>query len=142
MLELLGLESWRHSPMTVYSKGMRQRVLMAAALMHDPKMLVFDEPLSGLDVLSSRLFRHLLHELAAAGKAVLYISHVLEIVEQVCDRVIVIAQGKILADAPPSDLTRLMQLPSLEKVFAQLVRQQDTRAAAHNMVEAMRMGNA
>jgi ABC-2 type transport system ATP-binding protein len=57
MLELLGLESWRHSPMTVYSKGMRQRVLMAAALMHDPKMLVFDEPLSGLDVLSSRLFR-------------------------------------------------------------------------------------
>jgi ABC-2 type transport system ATP-binding protein len=142
MLELLGLESWRHSPMTVYSKGMRQRVLMAAALMHDPKMLVFDEPLSGLDVLSSRLFRDLLHELAAAGKAVLYISHVLEIVEQVCDRVVVIAQGKVLADAPPSDLTKLMQLPSLEKVFAQLVRQQDTRAAAHNMVEAMRMGDA
>jgi len=142
MLELLGLESWRHSPMTVYSKGMRQRVLMAAALMHDPKMLVFDEPLSGLDVLSSRLFRDLLHELAAAGKAVLYISHVLEIVEQVCDRVIVIAQGKVLADAPPSDLTRLMQLPSLEKVFAQLVRQQDTQAAAHSMVEAMRMSDA
>jgi ABC-2 type transport system ATP-binding protein len=142
MLELLGLESWRHSPMTVYSKGMRQRVLMAAALMHDPKMLIFDEPLSGLDVLSSRLFRDLLQELAAAGKAVLYISHVLEIVEQVCDRVIVIAQGKVLADAPPSDLTRLMQLPSLEKVFAQLVRQQDTKAAAHNMVEAMRMGDA
>ena len=110
--------------------------------MHDPKMLVFDEPLSGLDVLSSRLFRDLLHELAAAGKAVLYISHVLEIVEQVCDRVVVIAQGKVLADAPPSDLTKLMQLPSLEKVFAQLVRQQDTRAAAHNMVEAMRMGDA
>ena len=142
MLELLGLESWRHSPMTVYSKGMRQRVLMAAALMRDPKMLVFDEPLSGLDVLSSRLFRDLLHELAAAGKAVLYISHVLEIVEQVCDRVIVIAQGKVLADAPPSDLTRLMQLPSLEKVFAQLVRQQDTQAAAHSMVEAMRMSDA
>ena len=71
MLALLGLESWRHSPMTVYSKGMRQRVLMAAALMHDPRMLIFDEPLSGLDVLSSRLFRDLLHELAAAGKAVL-----------------------------------------------------------------------
>jgi ABC-2 type transport system ATP-binding protein len=66
---------------------------------------------------------------------------VLEIVEQICDRVIVIAQGKILADAPPGDLTTLMQLPSLEKVFAQLVRQQDTRAAAHSMVEAMRMGD-
>ena len=141
LLALLGLESWRHSPMTVYSKGMRQRVLMAAALMHDPKLLVFDEPLSGLDVLSSRLFRDLLHELAGAGKAVLYISHVLEIVEQICDRVIVIAQGKVVADAAPSDLTRLMVLPSLEKVFAQLVRQQDTRSAARAMVEVMRIGD-
>jgi ABC-2 type transport system ATP-binding protein len=142
MLTLLGLESWRFSPMSVYSKGMRQRVLMAAALMHDPKMLIFDEPLSGLDVLSARLFRDLLQELAAAGKAVLYISHVLEIVEQLCDRVIVIAQGRIVADASPNDLTRLMELPSLEQVFAQLVRQQDTRSAAREMVEAMRITHA
>jgi ABC-2 type transport system ATP-binding protein len=142
MLQLLGLESWRFSPMSVYSKGMRQRVLMAAALLHDPRMLVFDEPLSGLDVLSARLFRDLLRELAAAGKAVLYISHVLEIVEQLCDRVIVIAQGKIVADAPPAELTRLMELPTLEKVFAQLVRQQDTQAAAHAMVEVMRSAHA
>lgn len=139
LLQLLGLESWRFSPMSVYSKGMRQRVLMAAALMHDPRMLVFDEPLSGLDVLSARLFRDLLRELAAAGKAVLYISHVLEIVEQLCDRVIVIAQGTIVADAPPTQLTTLMQLPSLEKVFAQLVRQQDTQSTAREMVEVMRM---
>jgi len=142
MLQLLGLESWRFSPMTVYSKGMRQRVLMAAALMHDPRMLVFDEPLSGLDVLSARLFRDLLQELAAAGKSVLYISHVLEIVEQLCDRVIVIAQGKIVADAAPAELTTLMKLPTLERVFAQLVRQQDTRAAAREMVEAMRIAHA
>jgi ABC-2 type transport system ATP-binding protein len=142
MLALLGLESWRFSPMSVYSKGMRQRVLMAAALMHDPRMLIFDEPLSGLDVLSSRLFRDLLQELAAAGKAVLYISHVLEIVEQLCDRVVVISQGRIVADAAPAELTRLMELPSLEKVFAQLVRQQDTRSAAREMVEVMRIANA
>ena len=142
MLALLGLESWRFSPMSVYSKGMRQRALMAAALMHDPRMLIFDEPLSGLDVVSSRLFRDLLHELAAAGKAVLYISHVMEIVEQLCDRVIVIAQGRIVADAPPGDLTKLMELPSLERVFAQLVRQQDTLSAAREMVEAMRIADA
>jgi ABC-2 type transport system ATP-binding protein len=118
---------------------MRQRVLMAAALLHDPKMLVFDEPLSGLDVLSARLFRDLLHELSAQGKAVLYISHVLEIVEQMCDRVVVIAEGKVLADAAPAELAQLMELPNLEKVFAQLVRQQDTRAAAKSMVEVMRI---
>lgn len=142
LLALLGLESWRFSPMSVYSKGMRQRVLMAAALMHDPRMLIFDEPLSGLDVLSSRLFRDLLHELAAAGKAVLYISHVLEIVEELCDRVVVISEGRIVADAPPAELTRLMELPNLEKVFAQLVRQQDTRSTAKEIVEVMRLPNA
>jgi ABC-2 type transport system ATP-binding protein len=139
LLQILGLESWRFSPMSVYSKGMRQRILMASALLHDPRMLVFDEPLSGLDVLSARLFRDLLRELASIGKAVLYISHVLEVVEQLCDRVIVIAEGRIVADAPPAQLTTLMQLPSLEKVFAQLVRQQDTQSAAREMVEVMRI---
>src|SRR6201999_2639127 len=95
LLKLLGLESWRHSPISMYSKGMKQRVLIAAALMHDPPLLIFDEPLSGLDVLSSRLFKDLLLELTAAGKAVLYISHVLEIVEQVFSRVVGIAKGKM-----------------------------------------------
>jgi ABC-2 type transport system ATP-binding protein len=142
MLELLGLASWRFSPMSLYSKGMRQRVLLVAALLHDPRMLVFDEPLSGLDVLSARLFRDLLQELAAAGKSVLYISHVLEIVEQLCDRVIVIAQGKLIADAPPAELTTLMQLPTLEKVFAQLVQQQDTLAAARAMFDVMKAKSA
>jgi len=137
LLALLGLESWRFSPMSVYSKGMRQRVLMAAAIMHDPQVLILDEPLSGLDVLSARLFRDLLHELSAAGKSVLYISHVLEIVEQICDRVVVISQGRIVADAPPARLTQLMQLPTLEQVFAQLVRQQDTRSAARAIVEVI-----
>jgi ABC-2 type transport system ATP-binding protein len=139
LLKLLHLESWQYSPISTYSKGMRQRVLIAAALMHDPKLLIFDEPLSGLDVVSSRLFKDLLELLAAEGKAILYISHVLEVVEQVCNRVIVIAKGKILADARPSELTELMSLPNLESVFAQLVQQQDTRSVAQEMVEVMQL---
>jgi ABC-2 type transport system ATP-binding protein len=119
---------------------MRQRVLLAAALLHDPRLLIFDEPLSGLDVVSSRLFKDLLEMLAAEGKAVLYISHVLEVVEQVCQRVIVIAKGRILADAAPSQLTTLMKLPNLESAFAQLVEQQDTRGLAQRMVEVMHRG--
>jgi ABC-2 type transport system ATP-binding protein len=139
LLKLLLLESWQYSPISSYSKGMRQRVLIAAALMHDPKLLIFDEPLSGLDVVSSRLFKDLLELLAAQGKAILYISHVLEVVEQVCNRVIVIAKGKILADAPPSELTKLMSLPNLESVFSQLVAQQETRTVAQEMVEVMQL---
>ena len=137
LLGLLGLESWRHSPISLYSKGMKQRVLIAAALLHDPKLLVFDEPLSGLDVVSARLFKDLLQQLALQGKAILYISHVLEVVEQVCDRVIVIAKGKILADASPAELKTLMQLGNLERVFAQLVEQQDTVGVARELVEVM-----
>ena len=139
LLKLLNLESWQYTPISSYSKGMRQRVLIAVALLHDPKLLIFDEPLSGLDVVSGRLFKDLLELLAAEGKAVLYISHVLEVVEQVCDRVIVIAKGRVLADSPPSELVKLMSLPNLESVFAQLVKQQDTRAVAQEMVEAMRI---
>jgi ABC-2 type transport system ATP-binding protein len=137
LLELLNLQSWQYSPISSYSKGMRQRVLIAASLMHDPKLLIFDEPLSGLDVVSGRLFKDLMAALAARGKAVLYISHVLETVEQVCNRVIVIARGRIQADAPPSELTTLMKLPNLESVFSQLVQQQDTRLAAQDIAEVM-----
>jgi ABC-2 type transport system ATP-binding protein len=138
LLELLWLRSSRHSPISSYSKGMKQRVLLAAALLHDPKLLVFDEPLSGLDVVSARLFKDLLEELASEGKAVLYISHVLEVVEQVCSRVIVLSQGKMLADAPPAELRSSTNLSSLEHVFAQLVRQQETRSIARGVVEAIR----
>jgi len=139
MLKLLALEPWRYSPISSYSKGMKQRVLIAAALMHDPRLLVFDEPLSGLDVASAKLFKDLLQELAAQGKAILYISHVLEVVEQVCDRVIVIAKGRILADAAPADLAKLMQLANLQDVFAQLVQQEDTRALARELVSVMKV---
>lgn len=141
LLALLNLQSWQYSPISSYSKGMRQRVLIAAALLHDPKLLIFDEPLSGLDVVSSRLFKDLLEMLAAQGKAVLYISHVLETVEQVCDRVIVIGKGRVLADAAPRELIALKGLPSLESVFAQLVEQQDTRVVAERIVETMRSAN-
>lgn len=141
LLKLLNLESWQYSPISSYSKGMRQRVLIAAALLHDPKLFIFDEPLSGLDVVTMRLFRDLLELLAAQGKAVLYISHVLEVVEQVCNRVIVIAKGRVLADARPADLEKLMSLPNLESVFAQLVEQQDTRTVAQEMVEVMQIGH-
>ena len=121
---------------------MKQRILISAALLHDPKLLIFDEPLSGLDVFSARLFKDLLEALRAQGKAILYISHVLEVVELVCDRVIVIAKGKILADAPPSELKTSLRMANLESVFAQLVQQQDTQSIARELVETMGVHHA
>jgi len=137
LLELLSLDKVQYSPMSEYSKGMKQRVLLAASLLHDPELLVFDEPLSGLDAVSARLFKDLLVLLSREGKAILYISHVLEVVERVCDRVIVLSKGRVVADASPAELTRMTDLPTLEDVFAQLVRQVDTTDVAKGLVAAM-----
>ncbi len=137
LLRLLGLEAAQYAAMANYSKGMRQRVLIAAALMHNPRLLVFDEPLSGLDAVSARLFKDLLILLAGEGKAILYISHVLEVVERVCDRVIVLSKGKVVADASPQQLVTMTNLPSLESVFAQLVQGSDTEQVARDLVRVM-----
>ena len=138
LMQLLALESAQYSALSEYSKGMKQRVLIASALLHNPQLIVFDEPPSGLDTTSARLLKDLLALLAKEGKAVLYISHVLEVVERVCERVIVLAKGRVVADANPQDLARLMSLPDLESVFAQLVRQTDTSQIAQQIVEVIR----
>ncbi|MBE7182067.1 MAG: ABC transporter ATP-binding protein [Terriglobus roseus] len=142
LLRLLGLEAARYAAMSNYSKGMRQRVLIAAALMHNPRLVVFDEPLSGLDAVSARLFKDLLLLLAAEGKAILYISHVLEVVERVCARVVVLSKGKVVADGSPQELSRMTKLESLESVFAQLVQQSDTEQVARELVKVMAVDRA
>lgn len=142
LLQLMSLEAAQYSALSDYSKGMKQRVLIAAALLHDPQLIVFDEPLSGLDAISARLFKDLMALLAREGKAILYISHVLEVVERICDRVIVLDKGRIVADAAPGELTRLMELPTLESVFAQLVQQTDTERIAREMVDVIKVHHA
>jgi len=138
MLRLFSLEAAQYSPILEYSKGMKQRVLLSAALLHDPELLIFDEPLSGLDAVTARLFKDLLILLASEGKAILYISHVLEVVERVCDRVIILSKGKVVADGIPADLTRMAKMRDLEAVFAQLVQQTNTEEVARQLVGVMR----
>jgi ABC-2 type transport system ATP-binding protein len=137
LLELFSLQSYRHAPISSYSKGMKQRVLISAALMHDPDVLILDEPLSGIDVTSAQLFRHLLNELARRGKTILYISHVLEVVEKVCAQVVIIYKGRIQAADSVERLRDLMNAPSLEEIFSQLVEQRDLEAVARDIVCAI-----
>jgi ABC-2 type transport system ATP-binding protein len=142
MLRLFSLEGAQYSPISEYSKGMKQRVLLSAALLHDPELLIFDEPLSGLDAVTARLFKDLLVLLTREGKAILYISHVLEVVERVCNRVIILSKGKVVADGSPSDLTRMAAMPDLETVFAQLVQETDTMEVARRLVDAIKVSGA
>ena len=98
LLRLLSLHSDRHSPISAYSKGMRQKILLAGALLHDPELLLLDEPFSGLDVSSALILRSLVQELATRGKVILFSSHELETVERVCSRVVILHHGKVVAD--------------------------------------------
>jgi ABC-2 type transport system ATP-binding protein len=138
LLLLFSLGAYRHAPLSTYSKGMRQRVLISAALLHDPEVIIFDEPLSGLDVTSALVFRHLVRELASRGKVILYISHVLEVVEKVCSKVIILYKGRVMADETVGNLRGLMDLPSLEEIFSQLVQQEDTESVARQVAQVIR----
>jgi len=136
-LRLLGLWSDRLAPLSSYSKGMRQKILLSAALLHDPEILILDEPFSGLDVTSALMLRRLLHALAGKGKVILYSSHVLEVVEKVCSSVVILRKGEVVAYDSIDRLRELMSQPSLEGVFAQLAQVEDGDAVAGQILEVM-----
>src|SRR5215472_929120 len=119
LLRLLSLFDDRHASISGYSKGMRQKILIAAALMHNPDLVLLDEPFSGLDVGSALVLRSLIQELARRGKVVLFSSHELDTVERVCSRVVILHHGKIVADDSTERLRALMALPTLESIFSQ-----------------------
>jgi energy-coupling factor transporter ATP-binding protein EcfA2 len=99
-MKVFGLDQDMHGPISSYSKGMRQKVLITAALLHDPDILLLDEPLSGLDVTTGLIIRDLIRKLAGEDKIIVYSSHVLEVTEQVCSRIIILHQGHIVANDP------------------------------------------
>jgi ABC-2 type transport system ATP-binding protein len=137
LLVLLGLGDAAEQSISAYSKGMRQKVLIAAALLHDPDVLIFDEPESGLDVTTALVLRHLVKALAGRGKAILYSSHILEVVERVCDRVIVLHEGKVVADDSVRQLRELLATTSLEGVFRQLVMRVDPAQVADEIADVV-----
>jgi ABC-2 type transport system ATP-binding protein len=135
MLRLLSLYDDRHASISGYSKGMRQKVLIAAALMHNPDLVLLDEPFSGLDVASALVLRSLIQQLAARGKTVLFSSHELDTVERICNRVVILHRRKLVADDSIQHLRSLMELQSLEAIFSQLAVEQDSDATARSIAD-------
>jgi len=138
LLRLIWLHEHRYTPISAYSKGMKQRVLIASALLHDPDLLILDEPLSGLDITSALLLHELIAELARQGKTILYISHVLEVTEKVCSRVVMLYRGQVVANDEVGRLRDLMHLPNLEEIFRQLAKEEDVGATAREIAAVIR----
>ena len=137
-LKLFSLFTDGHAPLSSYSKGMRQKILLSAALLHNPDILILDEPFSGLDVTSAMVVRSLLRALGKEGKMIFYSSHVLEVVEKVCSTVLILRKGQVVAYDSIHNLRELMNQPSLEGVFAQLAEVEDGELVARRIVEAMK----
>jgi ABC-2 type transport system ATP-binding protein len=135
LLRLLSLFDDRHASISGYSKGMRQKILIAAALMHNPDLVLLDEPFSGLDVGSALVLRSLIQELARRGKVVLFSSHELDTVERVCSHVVILHRGKVVADDSIAALRSMTELPTLEEIFSQLAVEQDTASIAQHFAD-------
>ena len=138
ILETFGLSVDRALRLDAYSKGMRQKILIAAALLHNPDLILLDEPLSGLDVNAAILIKDLLAALAADGKTIVYSSHVLDVVEKVCDRVLIIHQGRLIADGTAEGLKESTKQPTLEDVFRALTNSANVDPGVGRIVSTLR----
>jgi ABC-2 type transport system ATP-binding protein len=116
----LSFETLTDKLLGAYSKGMRRKVVITAALLHNPPVVFFDEPLDGLDANAAVGFKRLIQTLAHEGKTIVYSSHILDVVERVCDRVIIINKGRLLVDGTPAGLVAAHGAETLERLFTQL----------------------
>jgi ABC-2 type transport system ATP-binding protein len=128
LLELFGLPDWRNELIENFSHGMKQRLVMASALLHNPKVLVVDEPMVGLDPRGARLVKDIFKDLASKGVTVFMSTHTLEIVEHMCTRLAIINQGKIIAEGSVEDLGRMARMENshLEPIFLRLTGGEET----------------
>jgi ABC-2 type transport system ATP-binding protein len=138
-LKLFALDTDYHAPLAAFSKGMRQKILLSAALLHNPRVVVLDEPASGLDVSTALVLRTVVKTLASQGRLVFYSSHELETIEKISTRVIILRSGRIVADDSAARLRELMNLPSLEDVFAQLAVHENVDQLANELLDAVRL---
>ena len=137
LLELFSLFPHRHVSLGSYSKGMRQRILLIAALMDNPDVLILDEPLSGLDVTSVLIFKNLIQAFSARGKAVFYCSHILEVVEKVCSQLLILRKGQVIAYGSTEEVRQRIGQSSLERIFLQLVEDTDVTQVANEIVDVV-----
>jgi ABC-2 type transport system ATP-binding protein len=119
----LDRETLNRKLLSAYSKGMKQKIVISAALIHNPRVIFFDEPLNGLDASTQLMFKTLIRNLAAEGKTILYCSHILDVVERTCDRIVIIDHGQVVADGTLADLQQSSGEGSLERIFNKLTDQ-------------------
>jgi ABC-2 type transport system ATP-binding protein len=136
MLEAFGMAGNKDKRMDTFSKGMKQKVLIISGLLHNPEILILDEPLNGLDANSVIIVKDLLDKMASKGKTIFYCSHMMDIVEKVSDRIILINEGKVIADGTFEELKLKEGDITLEKIFAHLTADESLTGASDKLISA------
>jgi ABC-2 type transport system ATP-binding protein len=134
----LGFDTLTDKLLGAYSKGMRRKVVITAALLHNPPVVFFDEPLDGLDANAAVGFKALIQTLAREGKTIVYSSHILDVVERVCHRVLIIDKGKLLLDGKPEELVAEHHAETLERLFTQLTGGTELERRAEDFAKTFR----
>lgn len=137
LLDLFGILATKYQRMTEFSKGMKQKVLISAALLHKPEVLFLDEPLNGLDANAAMIFKELLKKMAAQGKTILFCSHVLEVVERMCTRILIINEGKRIVEGTAEEICRSTGTENLERAFGQLTGSRDAGQVTTEFLAAL-----
>ena len=137
LLTRFELSSAMDQRLTEFSKGMKQKVLIVSALLHRPDVLFLDEPLTGLDANAALVVKELLRGLAAQGRAIFFCSHVLEVVERVCTRIVIIDRGRVIAEGSAAAIAAAAGQPTLERAFVALTGTRDAAAVTHDLLEAL-----
>jgi ABC-2 type transport system ATP-binding protein len=142
MLNLLGLEGEHEVPMYNFSKGMKQKVLFTAGVIHNPSVLFLDEPLSGLDVNATMLLKEVIAQMAVAGKTIFYTSHNMDAVQNICHRLVILDKGRVVADGSLAELQEQQgKSQTLENIFSKLTSDVDHVAMAMSFMRSLGSGN-
>lgn len=137
LLNLFELGNYMESRMTTFSKGMRQKVLLIAGMIHNPSLLFLDEPLSGLDANAVILVKEILTQLKRSGKTIFYSSHIMDVVEKISDRIVIINKGEMIANGTFEELNSQAHRGSLEKIFTELTGNQQHVSAAGQFINIL-----
>lgn len=137
MLQVFNLADHVDDRMTTFSKGMRQKVLLIAGLIHNPSVIFLDEPLTGLDANAVILVKEILTQLKKNGKTIFYSSHIMDVVEKISDRIVVINHGRIIANGTFQELNTQAQSGSLEQLFTELTGNTEHESAAGQFIDIL-----
>lgn len=138
LMEIFEIHEYKNEPMLSFSKGMKQKVVLISALMHDPKILFLDEPLNGLDANAIQVFKEIIKKLAEIGRTIFYSSHLLDVIEKICDKLIIINRGKIIATGTVEEILKITNVSDLNEAFTKLIGNEELEKKVQSFISRIK----